>query len=67
MRIRKRDAAPRQPIEVRRLHLRMPAEGSDPVVQIVYDDDKDVRPLRVRAQQGSRHEKRRQERKDQLT
>ncbi len=41
--IREQHPALRQPVKVRRLGLRMPAETADPVIQIVHSDEEDVR------------------------
>ena len=38
----KQYSARREPIEVRRLRLRMPAEAADPVVEVVHRDEEDV-------------------------
>ena len=41
----KQYSARREPIEVRRLRLRMPAEAADPVVEVVHREKQDVGPL----------------------
>ena len=42
MRIREKCSALSQPIDVRRLDLRMTAQATDPVVQIIDGDEEDV-------------------------
>ncbi len=47
VRVGERGAACCEPVKVRRLHLRVPAERPDPVVQVVDRDEQDVRLLRA--------------------
>ena len=42
MRVGEQHAPLRQPINVRRLHLRIPAETADPIVQVINGDEQDV-------------------------
>ena len=46
MRITKKRAARRKPVEVRRPGLRMSPEAADPIVQVVDGDEQNVWPIR---------------------
>lgn len=42
MRVGEERAALGEPVNVRRLHLRMPAEAADPVVLIINGEEEDI-------------------------
>ena len=47
MRVSERDTAAGEPVDVRRLHLRVAAQRADPVVQIVDRNEKNIGRLRA--------------------
>jgi hypothetical protein len=42
MSIREQGATLSKPIKIRRLHLRMPAQAANPVIQVINSDEQDV-------------------------
>ncbi|MDG1241531.1 MAG: hypothetical protein P8P52_03105 [Opitutae bacterium] len=44
MSIRKQNTSLRQSVDIRRLHLRVPAHATDPVIQIVNRNQQHIRP-----------------------
>ena len=50
-----------EPVDARRLHLRMPLEAADPIIQIVNRDKQDIGPIgRCAGRSGSEEQNQRQ-------
>jgi hypothetical protein len=59
--VRERHPARRQPIDVRRPHLRVPAQRANPIVQVVRRDEEHVGVLALRRQRRGWDKQRREE------